>query len=277
MGFSLSFLPGLGDITDNMMMEEDRNQRQEFDASQNMLSQQRSFDFQREMSNTAYQRAVADMRSAGINPMLAAHVGGASTPTGASASVSSAGSAFRPSGRTSGEGFITTAAQLDLMSAETDKVKAEAEEIRKRTPVHEVSIEKAKKEMQVMDESIRKMMAEINNIRQGERTSAAGEAESRQRIRNMQEELTKIAPTIALLRAQLMESAQRTATGRAEEVKAWNEAKANLPQIERLMQELKLEFARLETPGRVNESTWQESVLGKLERLKKLLPWPFNH
>jgi hypothetical protein len=39
--------------------------------------------FQRDMSNTSYQRAMDDMRAAGINPALAISQGGASTPGGA--------------------------------------------------------------------------------------------------------------------------------------------------------------------------------------------------
>lgn len=56
----------------------------------NALEAQKQRDFEYQMSSTAYQRALEDMRAAGINPAAIGMQGGASTPSGAAATGSNA-------------------------------------------------------------------------------------------------------------------------------------------------------------------------------------------
>lgn len=69
------------DILDWFGIGTNRRQ-QEYNSAEAI--QQRNYET--EMSNTAYQRAVTDMEKAGLNPVLAMSAGQASTPSGASAS-----------------------------------------------------------------------------------------------------------------------------------------------------------------------------------------------
>lgn len=75
---------GAGIITNIMGNASNRKiAREQMDFQQDMVEKQ--MRFQKEMSGTAYQRAIQDMKAAGVNPMLAYSQGGASSPQGSTA------------------------------------------------------------------------------------------------------------------------------------------------------------------------------------------------
>ncbi|AXH77263.1 MAG: DNA pilot protein [Microviridae sp.] len=104
MGLGLAALPLVGDV---------------INAVSSAKNARKQMSFQKEMSNTAHQREVKDLRAAGLNPILSATGGaGASTPSGAQADVPDYGRSVASA--------VQLKAQLDNINADTDLKKKQA-------------------------------------------------------------------------------------------------------------------------------------------------------
>lgn len=86
LGFWGAVIGGLASVIGGSIANKGAKERSDDAANFNQATAMEQMRFQERMSSTAHQREIEDLKKAGLNPLLSAKYGGASTPSGAAGS-----------------------------------------------------------------------------------------------------------------------------------------------------------------------------------------------
>lgn len=166
----------------NLFSRESQDRAQDF----NRAEAQTNRDFQERMSNTQYQRAIGDMKAAGLNPMLAYSQGGAGNVSGNAASISGATGAQASGGQASGSAasgpsassggwagattprvqpvdygaMVSSALDLSMKAANVDLIKSQADVNRGQIPLQQQTFRQVDESIKLTVQQIQKTMHE---------------------------------------------------------------------------------------------------------------------